>query len=124
MSEVSSPAAMQTRSPAGDALAHSEEAGRAAVMHGQVSPRGAFVAVVGRRGALIVGGGLLVIILLASIFASSITPYDPITQNLRNTLKPPSWVHPFGTDNFGRDVFSRVLHAAKLYMRMGFFCVL
>ena len=32
-------------------------------------------------------------------------------------MKPPSWQHPFGTDNFGRDVFSRVLHAAKLDVR-------
>ena len=100
------------------------EANRAAAMHGPLSPRGAFVGVAGRRGALIVGGCLLTIILLASIFASSITPYDPITQNLRNTLRPPSFAHPFGTDNFGRDVFSRVLHAAKLDLQIGFLCVL
>ena len=42
----------------------------------------------------------------------------------RNTLRPPSWAHPFGTDNFGRDVFSRVLHAAKLDLMIGFLCVL
>jgi peptide/nickel transport system permease protein len=97
---------------------------RAAAVHGPLSPRGAFVALLGRRGALIVGGLMLVAILVASFAASWITPYDPIVQNLRNTLKPPSWQHPFGTDNFGRDVLSRVLHAARLDIRIGFFCVL
>jgi peptide/nickel transport system permease protein len=91
---------------------------------GPLAPRGAFVRVIGRRGTLLVGGGLIIAILLASIFASWLTPYDPITQNLRNTLRPPSWIHPFGTDNYGRDVFSRVLHAAKTDIRIGFFCVL
>ena len=89
-----------------------------------LSVGGAFARVLGRRGNLIVGGGLLLIIMLASIFAAQISPYDPIAQNLRNTLQPPSFVHPFGTDNFGRDIFSRVLHAAKLDVTIGFLCVL
>lgn len=67
---------------------------------------------------------MLTIILLASLFASDISPYDPIAQNLRNTLQPPSLTHPFGTDNFGRDIFSRVLHAAKVDVTIGFLCVL
>jgi peptide/nickel transport system permease protein len=73
---------------------------------------------------LIIGGTLLGLILLASIFASTISPYDPLQQDLRNTLQPPSLAHPFGTDNFGRDIFSRVLHAAKLDLMIGFLCVL
>jgi peptide/nickel transport system permease protein len=84
---------------------------------------GDLVRMLGRRATLTVGGGLLTLIVLASIFADHITPYDPIAQNLRNTLRPPSWDHPFGTDNFGRDVFSRVLHAAKLDIRIGVLCV-
>ncbi len=123
MSDARSPVLEAAPAHGGDELSVAE-ANRAAAMHGPLAPRGAFVGVAGRRGALIVGGCLLTIILLASIFASSITPYDPITQNLRNTLRPPSFAHPFGTDNFGRDVFSRVLHAAKLDLQIGFFCVL
>lgn len=115
---------LEAAAPAGATSAHAEESGRAAAVHGPLAPRGAFVRLMGRRGALVVGAVLLAVILLASIFANWITPYDPITQNLRNTLRPPSWAHPFGTDNFGRDVFSRVLHAAKLDVRIGFFCVL
>ena len=77
-----------------------------------------------RHGSLIIGGSILGVILLASIFANWVSPYDPIAQNLRNTLQPPGWAHPFGTDNFGRDIFSRVLHAAKLDLMIGFLCVL
>jgi peptide/nickel transport system permease protein len=77
-----------------------------------------------RHPGLVAGGGILAAILIASIFADFISPYDPIDQNLRAMLQPPSWAHPFGTDNFGRDIFSRVLHAAKLDLMIGFLCVL
>jgi peptide/nickel transport system permease protein len=78
----------------------------------------------GRRRGLIAGTGLLLVILLASLFAGQLSPYDPIAQNLRNALQPPSLVHPFGTDNFGRDIFSRVIHAAKLDLQIGILSVL
>ncbi len=88
-----------------------------------LSTRGAATRLFGRRGALLAGGGMLVAILLASLLAPWISPYDPIAQDLRNTLQPPSWQHPFGTDNFGRDVFTRVLYAAQIDLRIGFLCV-
>jgi peptide/nickel transport system permease protein len=75
------------------------------------------------HAGLVTGAVILAVILLASIFASWIWPHDPLEQNLRNTLQPPSLAHPFGTDNFGRDIFSRVLHAAKLDLMIGFLCV-
>jgi peptide/nickel transport system permease protein len=90
---------------------------------GWIAPRGSLVGWLGRRGALVTGGAMLAAILLASIFASWISPYDPIAQDLGNALRPPGIAHPFGTDNFGRDVFARVLHAAKIDIRIGFFCV-
>jgi len=76
-----------------------------------------------RHSGLITGASILAVILLGSIFAGWISPYGPLEQNLRNTLQTPSWTHPFGTDNFGRDIFSRVLHAAKLDLMIGFLCV-
>jgi peptide/nickel transport system permease protein len=76
-----------------------------------------------RHPGLVAGGAILLLILLASLFAGHLSPYDPLAQDLRNTLKPPSWAHPFGTDNFGRDILSRVLHAAKLDLMIGFLCV-
>lgn len=77
----------------------------------------------GQNGGLAVGTAILVIILLASLMAGYLTPYDPVEQNLRDTLQPPSMAHLFGTDNFGRDIFSRVLSAAKLDLMIGFLCV-
>ena len=77
-----------------------------------------------QHAGLFVGAAILAAILLASLLADWISPYGPLEQNLRNTLQSPSWAHPFGTDNFGRDIFSRVLHAAKLDLMIGFLCVL
>lgn len=77
----------------------------------------------GPNRGLYLGATILALILTASLFAGYLTPYDPIEQNLRDTLQPPSLAHWFGTDNFGRDIFSRVLHAAKLDLIIGFLCV-
>jgi len=77
-----------------------------------------------RRAGLLIGAFMLLLMIVSSIFAAWITPYDPIAQDLTNTLQPPSWQHPFGTDNFGRDIFSRVLHAAKFDLQIGVFSVL
>ncbi|MDG4889786.1 ABC transporter permease [Mesorhizobium sp. WSM4887] len=76
------------------------------------------------RAALAVGIALLVAIGLASLLAPYLTSYDPIEQDLRNALRPPDAVHIFGTDNFGRDIFARVLYAAKLNLTIGILCVL
>ncbi len=57
---------------------------------------------------------LLGIILFAAILGPSLVPYDPLATSSRMQLKPPSWQHWFGTDQLGRDVFSRVVVAARL----------
>src|SRR5215217_8024333 len=58
--------------------------------------------------------GLLVIILFAAIFGPYIVPYDPLTSDTAAALKPPSSAHWFGTDQLGRDIFSRVIVATRL----------
>jgi peptide/nickel transport system permease protein len=68
-----------------------------------------------------IGIGILVLIVLAGIFAPWLTPYDPYYQDLLNALQPPSWMHPFGTDMFGRDIFARVLYGIRIDMQIGFF---
>lgn len=50
---------------------------------------------------------------LLAIFGESVAPYSPTAFNTPSALKPPSWLHPFGTDGYGRDVFSRVLAGAR-----------
>src|SRR5829696_2781933 len=58
--------------------------------------------------------GLLVVILFAAIFGPYIVPYDPLASDTASALKPPSARHWFGTDQLGRDVFSRVIVATRL----------
>ena len=54
------------------------------------------------------------VIIFAAVFGPAIAPYDPLATNAAMALKPPSMSHWFGTDQLGRDVFSRVLVAARL----------
>ncbi|MBY0319088.1 MAG: ABC transporter permease [Reyranella sp.] len=69
---------------------------------------------------LVLGGALLVLIGLAAIVGIWFTPYDPTAFSVRERLQPPSALHPFGTDEFGRDVLSRVLAGAHLSLATGF----
>ncbi len=66
--------------------------------------------------------GLLVIIVmcLAAAFADQVAPHDPFRINYLVMLMPPSLEHPFGTDNFGRDIFSRVIYGARTALAIGF----
>ena len=60
--------------------------------------------------------GLFTLIVLCAVFGPSLVPYDPLASQAGQALKPPSLAHWFGTDNVGRDVFSRVIVAARLDM--------
>lgn len=73
------------------------------------------------RGA-VAGFAVLGILLLIALLAPLIAPYDPIAVS-RTTLKPPSAQHWMGTDNIGRDIFSRVLYGTRISLRMGFIAV-
>jgi peptide/nickel transport system permease protein len=61
---------------------------------------------------------------LAAIFAPLLTPYDPIALDARVGLKPPSLEHPFGTDQLGRDLLTRVIYAARVDLQIGLIGVL
>ena len=58
--------------------------------------------------------GLLIVILLAAIVGPYVVPYDPLASDTAQALKPPSAAHWFGTDQLGRDIFSRVVVATRL----------
>lgn len=58
--------------------------------------------------------GLFTFFLFQAFFGAMIVPHDPLATNAANALKPPNWTHWFGTDNLGRDVFSRVVVATRL----------
>lgn len=70
------------------------------------------------------GGVLLLGFLLLAIAAPLAAPEDPFAQNLYERLQPPSLANPFGTDDFGRDVLSRVIHGARISLRVGVTAVL
>jgi len=61
---------------------------------------------------------LVVLILLAAAFGEVIAPHPPRKQNLANRLQPPSAAHWFGTDDYGRDIFSRVLSGARISIQV------
>jgi peptide/nickel transport system permease protein len=65
--------------------------------------------------------GLVIVSLLVvtSIFAPWLVPYDPADQELANRLEGPSWEHPFGNDDLGRDILSRILLGTRVSMRVG-----
>ena len=70
------------------------------------------------------GGGMLLALLAASALAPVLSGYDPIAQNLNAMLLAPSAAHWFGTDNYGRDVFTRVLYGAQIDLRIGILAVI
>jgi peptide/nickel transport system permease protein len=72
------------------------------------------------------GGGIVILAVLTALSADIIAPYDPYLQNLMQRLKPPvwsdggSWLHVLGTDNYGRDMLSRLIHGSRISILVGF----
>jgi peptide/nickel transport system permease protein len=73
------------------------------------------------HGSLVIGMVLLGLFLLASAVPGWLAPYDPLAFDMSAILKPPSALHPFGTDNFGRDILSRLIWAAHIDLAIALF---
>lgn len=73
----------------------------------------------------LLGLGILVILVLAAIFADQIANYNTVVikQNLADRLQPPSAKHWLGTDEFGRDIFARIVHGARVSLIVGIVAV-
>src|SRR5438128_5698294 len=84
----------------------------------------AFLARARRSPQMVVGFALFSGVLLMALFAPVLAPQDPIAINVRERLLAPSAAHLFGTDDFGRDVFSRVVWGSRLAVRLGTLSVL
>ena len=74
-----------------------------------------------RRSKLALAGALIVVLLaLVALLAPLIAPHDPVKQDLFHALAPPMWAeggtaeYPLGTDQFGRDILSRVIHGSRV----------
>ncbi|HSW56940.1 MAG TPA: ABC transporter permease [Dehalococcoidales bacterium] len=78
-----------------------------------------FIRVFFSRGLVVFGMVLLVIFVLTAIFGPLIAPYNPNTQNLKNTLAKPSSEHLLGTDFMGRDTLSRLIYGARMSLMVG-----
>jgi len=65
--------------------------------------------------------GLVIVAVLTfvAVFAPWLAPYDPANQQLMDRLNGPTWQHPFGNDELGRDILSRILLGARVSMRVG-----
>ncbi len=69
----------------------------------------------------LVGLSIVLIIIFIAIFANYIAPYDPLKVDLSKYLLPPSREHLLGTDEFGRDILSRIIFGARVSLQIGFF---
>src|SRR5260370_1437054 len=72
-----------------------------------------------RSPNLLVGAGILAVVIGSAVFAPEIAPHSPLDQAFTDQLRPPSPPHLFGTDEFGRDVFSRILYGARIALVIG-----
>ena len=76
--------------------------------------------------------GLLIFlsVIISAVFSPYLAPYDPLKQNLKISKTPPAWYkngsihHIFGTDDLGRDIFSRIIYGSRVSLTVGFFGVL
>jgi peptide/nickel transport system permease protein len=67
----------------------------------------------------LLGLALVALILACGLFADWIAPFDPFKQNIPDRYSPPSLEHPMGTDNIGRDIFSRVVKGSQIALMVG-----
>lgn len=77
-----------------------------------------------RNRLALVGLGIVLFFVFIAIFAPFIAPYGINEQDLSKRLLPPSADNWFGTDDFGRDILSRIIHGARISLWVGFFSVL
>jgi ABC-type dipeptide/oligopeptide/nickel transport system permease subunit len=72
-----------------------------------------------RNKLAIIGMVILGLFVFCALFAPWIAPYDPIAQDVTRRREPPSWEHPFGMDEVGRDLLSRVIYGARVSLYVG-----
>src|SRR6266511_2341835 len=76
-----------------------------------------------RKPLGLASASLIGLLVFTAIFANVLAPYDPLSAQPEIRLALPSWEHPFGTDDIGRDVFSRVIHGTRISLWVGLLAV-
>jgi peptide/nickel transport system permease protein len=89
----------------------------------EMSPARIFCKNLFKNKAAIIGLSIILFLLLCAIFAPLITSYEYDEQELKNMLQSPSREHLFGTDEFGRDLFTRVIYGTRVSLQIGFIAV-
>jgi peptide/nickel transport system permease protein len=69
------------------------------------------------------GTAVMLLLIAAAILAPLIAPYDPLELHVKTRLKPPTATYWFGTDELGRDIFSRILYGARISLEIGLLAV-
>lgn len=72
-----------------------------------------------RSKSAVIGSVIILLIVTLAVLPGVIAPYDPIRQNFREQLQSPNLSHLLGTDEFGRDIFSRIVHGARWALLAG-----
>ncbi len=90
----------------------------------ELHPAPSFLSQARRQPLIMLGFVLLVIFVLAAVFAPQLSPTDPLKGQVVNSLKPPSPAHLFGTDKLGREIVSRLLYGARISLFVGFSVVI
>ncbi|WNZ27602.1 ABC transporter permease [Leptolyngbya sp. NK1-12] len=89
----------------------------------QIRDRRQFLRVLFRSPGAKLGALILLVLILVAIFAPLIAPFDPAQMGVGKNLQPPNAQHWFGTDEFGRDLFSRVVYGSRLTLMIGIIAV-
>ena len=77
-----------------------------------------------RKKGAVIGLVVLILLILSALFSDILTPYEFDKINPINALRPPSLEHPMGTDAFGRDQLTRIMHGGKVSLQVGMIRVL
>jgi peptide/nickel transport system permease protein len=77
-----------------------------------------------RSATALVGAVIVTLLVVLALFAGVLAPQSPIASDQTRTFQAPSWDHPFGTDQLGRDMLSRVIHGGRVSLAVGMSSVL
>ena len=95
-----------------------------------VSPQAVQTARQGRRYPIVSMAILVLLLVIPTLFASQIAPYNPVKGSLSKRLQPPVWEqggsieHPLGTDKMGRDILSRIIHGSRISLVVSLLAIL
>ncbi len=95
----------------------------ASALEGRSTRRGGVLTVIRRQRLALLGATLIFFFAMMAIFGPVLAPHGPTEQFSADRLQAPSWEYPFGTDEFGRDILTRVLYGARISFQVGLIVV-